>query len=89
MEDARTAAERDGVNLNAFIVQALAEKVAMLRARGGLRELTTEEQTALFDARRANGDPQEALEILARAGTPGPLRPGDELPDDWPAPRHP
>ena len=37
MEDLRVAAESDGVSMNGFIVQAVAEKIAALRARGRLQ----------------------------------------------------
>lgn len=38
MNDLRVAADRAGVPLNGFIVQALAETVAPLRARGMLAD---------------------------------------------------
>lgn len=33
MEDLRLAADQDGVSMNGFIIQAVAEKVSALRAR--------------------------------------------------------
>jgi hypothetical protein len=83
MEDVRIAAARDGVSLNGFIVQALAEKVAMLRARGLLSELTPEEQKAWLEARAARGNPARLLELIGKAGTTTEIRPGDEIPEGY------
>jgi hypothetical protein len=83
MADVRAAAEQDGVSLNGFIVQAVAEKVAALRARGLLRELTPEEQAAFLEARAAHARPGRYEELLARAGTSEAALPGDEVPEGW------
>ena len=83
MEDLRTAAESDGVSMNGFIVQAIAEKVAALRARGLLRSLSEPEQSAYLQARAARARPGQMAEILASAGTDGPVQPGDEVPEGW------
>lgn len=82
MDDLRVAAERDGVSMNGFIVQAVAEKVAMLRARGLLRDLSPEEQSAYLDARAARSR-DDLAEILRKAGTTDRVLPGDEVPEDW------
>jgi hypothetical protein len=83
MEDLRTAAESDGVSMNGFIVQAIAEKVAALRARGLLRSLSEPEQSTYLEARASRARPGQMAELLAKAGTKGAERPGDELPEDW------
>jgi uncharacterized protein (DUF1778 family) len=83
MEDLRTAADSDGVSMNGFIVQAIAEKVAALRARGLLRSLSEAEQSTYLEARVARGQRGQMAEILAKAGATGAVRPGDELPEDW------
>ncbi|MFN8722509.1 MAG: hypothetical protein ACK5YI_16920 [Rhodospirillales bacterium] len=44
MGDVRIASERDGTSINAFIVQAVAEKVAVLRARGMLDAMPADHQ---------------------------------------------
>ena len=71
MEDAKALAVQDAVSVNQFLVQAAAEKVATLKARGYLSERA---------ARAASGD---LGRILAKAGTPTAV-PGDELPENWP-----
>jgi len=71
MEDVKVLATRDSVSVNQFLVQAAAEKVAALKARGYLAERA---------ARATSGD---LGRILAKAGTPTPI-PGDELPQGWP-----
>lgn len=71
MEDVKVLATRDSVSVNQFLVQAAAEKVAALKARGYLAERA---------ARATSGD---LGRILAKAGTPT-LIPGDELPEGWP-----
>jgi hypothetical protein len=68
MEDVKAAAEQDTVSVNQFIVQAAAEKIATLKARGYLAE------------RAARAQPGAFGRILAKAGTDAPI-PGDELPD--------
>ena len=64
MEDVKALATQDAVSVNQFLVQATAEKVATLRARGYLAE---------HAARATSGD---LGRILAKAGTatfiPGP-----------------
>src|ERR1700731_4732297 len=71
MEEARKAAESEGVALNQLINVALAEKVSALR---------TEEY---FQERIRRADRAETLRILDRAGKENPLIKGDELPQDW------
>jgi hypothetical protein len=71
LEDVKALAARDAVSVNQFLVQAAAEKVAVLKARGYLAER---------GARAVAGD---LGRILAKAGTPTPI-PGDELPEGWP-----
>jgi hypothetical protein len=84
MGDLRVAAERDGVSMNGFIVQAVAEKVAALRARGLLRELAPDEQRAYLDARAERAKPSGMRDVLARAGTATTAAlPGDEVPEGW------
>ena len=83
MEDLRAAAACDGVSMNGFIVQAVAEKVAALRARGILRTLGTAEQAAYLEARAARARPGQMAEILAKAGTTDAVLPGDEVPEEW------
>ena len=83
MEDVRRAAESDGVSMNGFIVQAVAEKVAALRARGLLRNLTPDEQLTHLGARSARARPSDLQDTLAKAGTTTDVLPGDEVPDGW------
>lgn len=83
MEDLRSAAERDGVSMNGFIVQAVAEKVAALRARGMLRALSQQEQSAYLEGRAVGTRPGRMAELLAKAGTTTAVGPGDEVPEDW------
>jgi hypothetical protein len=71
MEEARKAAESEGVALNQLINVALAEKVSALR---------TEEY---FQERIRRADRAETLRILDRAGKGSPPMEGDELPQDW------
>jgi hypothetical protein len=71
MEEARKAAESEGVALNQLINVALAEKVSALR---------TEEY---FQERIRRADRAETLRILERAGKGNPPIKGDELPRDW------
>jgi hypothetical protein len=70
MEDVKALATQDAVSVNQFLVQAAAEKVAVLKARGYLAE------------RAARAVPGELGRVLAVAGTATPV-PGDELPDGW------
>jgi len=68
LEEARKAAESEGVALNQLINVAVAEKLSALRT----------EEFFLQRARRANR--AETLRILKRAGKGKPPMPGDELP---------
>ena len=70
MEDVKTLATQDAVSVNQFLVQAAAEKVATLKARGYLAE------------RAARANAGDLGRVLAKAGTPTPI-PGDELPEGW------
>jgi hypothetical protein len=70
MEDVKILATHDAVSVNQFLVQAAAEKVAALKARGYLAE------------RALRSVPGDFGRILAKAGTPVAI-PGDELPDSW------
>jgi hypothetical protein len=71
MEEARKAAESEGVALNQLINVALAEKVSALRTEEYFQERV----------RRANRS--ETLRILDRAGKGNPPREGDEIPHEW------
>ena len=71
MEDVEALATRDAVSVNQFLVQAAAEKVVTLKARGYLAE------------RAARAAPGDLGRILAKAGAAVPI-PGDELPEGWP-----
>ena len=71
MEDVKALAAQDAVSVNQFLVQAAAEKVAALKARGYLTE------------RAAQATPGDLGRTLAKAGTPTPIF-GDELPEGWP-----
>ncbi len=68
LDEARRAAEAEGVALNQLINVAVAEKLAMLRA----------EEFFLQRARRA--DREVTLRILKRAGRGNASSTGDELP---------
>ena len=83
MDDLRIASMRDGVSMNGFIVQAVAEKVAALRARGVLPELTPAEQSAYLNARAERSQPGRFAELLRAAGTTTEVLPGDEIPEGW------
>ena len=83
MADLRVAAERDGVSMNGFIIQAVAEKVAILRARGLLGDLTPEEQAAYLDSRAARSQEGRLAGLIGKAGTTTEVHPGDEIPEDW------
>jgi len=67
MEDVKAAAEKDAVSVNQFLVQAAAEKIATLKARGYL------------DERALRAAPGAFGKIVRKAGQPIDL-PGDELP---------
>jgi hypothetical protein len=71
MEEARKAAESEGVALNQLINVAVAEKISTLR---------TEEY---FQDRIRRADRKETLRILDRAGKGNPPLEGDELPPHW------
>src|SRR5712664_2175981 len=71
MEEARKAAESEGVALNQLINVALAEKLSALR---------TEEY---FQERIRRADRAETLRILERAGKGNPPIKSDEIPRDW------
>jgi len=68
MEEARKAAEEEGVALNQLINVAVAEKLSELRT------------VKFFRERAKRGNIQRALQILERAGVGNPPMPGDELP---------
>lgn len=68
LEEARKAAEAEGVALNQLINVAVAEKLSALRTEDYFRQ------------RAARGDVTKALEILDRAGVGNPPMAGDELP---------
>ena len=75
MEEARKAAESEGVALNQLINVALAEKLSALR---------TEEY---FQERIRRADRAETLRILNRSGKGKPPMEGDELPPNLPLER--
>jgi HicB-like protein involved in pilus formation len=68
LEEARKAAESEGVALNQLITLALAEKVSAMR---------TEEY---FEERARRANPTRVKQILARLGKGKPPVEGDELP---------
>ncbi len=70
MEDVKALAIQDAVSVNQFLVQATAEKVATLKARGYLTE------------RAACATAGDLGRILTKAGTATPIL-GDELPENW------
>lgn len=70
MEDVRVLAAQDAVSVNQFVVQATAEKVAALKARGYLAE------------RAERAKPGALSRVLAKAGTPTPVE-GDAVPEGW------
>ena len=70
MEDVKALAAQDAVSVNQFLVQATAEKVATLKARGYLAE------------RADRAKPGDLSRILAKAGTPTQIE-GDEVPAGW------
>jgi hypothetical protein len=71
MEEARKAADAEGVALNQLINVAVAEKLSAIR---------TEEY---FSQRARRADRARTLRILQRAGRGNPALPGDKLPADW------
>jgi len=68
MEDVKAIATVDNVSINQFVVQAVAERVAMLRERGYLAQ------------RGARANPADFGRILEKAGDDRPI-PGDEPPE--------
>jgi hypothetical protein len=66
LEEARRAAEADGVALNQFVNVAIAEKLSALRTE------------SYFCERAARADLPKALEIIDRAGVANPPQDGDE-----------
>lgn len=68
LEEARKAAEVEGVALNQLINVAVAEKISALRTQ------------EYFAERARRADRQETLRILDRAGKGNPPVEGDELP---------
>ena len=83
MDDLRIAAESDGVSMNGFIVQAVAEKIAALRARGLLADLSPEEQAGYLADRASRGREGRMADILNLAGTTDVVQPEDEIPEGW------
>lgn len=71
MADVKAIAANDSVSVNQFIVQAVAERVAILRDRDYLAQ------------RRARAKPGGMLRLLEKVGDDTPI-PGDELPEGWP-----
>lgn len=67
-EEARRAAEQEGVALNQLINVALAEKLSALRTEDYFRE------------RGRRADRTQTLRILARSGKGNPPQKGDHLP---------
>jgi len=70
MEEARKAAESEGVALNQLINVAVAEKVSTLRTQ------------EYFAERARRADRAETLRILERAGKGNPPREDDQLPPE-------
>jgi hypothetical protein len=68
LEEARKAADEEGVAVNQLINVAVAEKLSALRTEAYFRE------------RIARADPEKFREILWRVGKGKPPLPGDELP---------
>ncbi len=71
MEDVKAISSRDLVSVNQFVVQAVAERVAMLRERGYLSQ------------RAARSNPGDFRRILDKAGDDTPVL-GDEIPEELP-----
>jgi hypothetical protein len=68
LDEARKAAEQEGVALNQLINVAVAEKLASMRTE------------SYFAERAARADIAKAKAVLARTGRNTPPEPGDELP---------
>lgn len=77
LEEARKAAESEGVALNQLINVAVAEKISALRTR------------EYFAERGQRAERKETLRILERAGNGELPIAGDELPERQPALRKP
>jgi hypothetical protein len=58
---------QSGGTLDVFVAEAVAEKLDAMN------------QLACFEARRARAVPGRARELLAKAGSDGPVQPGDEI----------
>lgn len=71
LDEARKAAESEGVALNQLINVAVAEKISAIRTEEYFRER----------ASRANR--AETLRLLKKAGKNNPPIEGDELPSNW------
>ena len=71
MEDVKLISSKDLVSVNQFVVQAVAERVAMLRERGYLAQ------------RAARANPGDFGRVLEKAGDDTPIA-GDELPGELP-----
>ncbi len=71
MDEARKAAQSEGVALNQLINVAVAEKVSALRTE------------VYFCERARRADRAKTLRILDRAGKGNPPMEGDELPEEW------
>ena len=71
MEDVKALATQDAMSVNQFLVQAAAEKVTTLKARGYLA------------GRAGRATPGDLGRILTKTGTTTPI-PSDELPEGWP-----
>jgi hypothetical protein len=70
MDDVKVLAAQDAVSVNQFVVQATAEKVAALKARGYLAE------------RAERAKPGDLSRVLAKAGTATVVE-SDEVPAGW------
>ena len=75
LEEARKAAESEGVALNQLITLALAEKVSALRT------------SVYFEERARRANPEKVKQILARVGKGMLPIEGDELPESFRAKR--
>jgi hypothetical protein len=71
MEDVKAIAAKDSVSINQFVVQAVAERVAVLRDRGYLAQ------------RAERSKPDDFRRVLELAGDDTAI-PGDELPGELP-----
>ena len=71
LDEARKAAESEGVALNQLINVAVAEKISAIRTEEYFRE------------RASRADRAETLRLLKKAGKNNPPVEGDELPPNW------